>query len=225
MHRGVHGRGRRRDRPLSTPFKRTVEAGYDRIADQYLASKDPEDPATIAALEELARGLASGAPVLDLGCGAGVPVTRWLARRFAVTGVDVSARQLDLARLHAPSAKFVKADMTEVSFEPESFDAAVAFHSIIHVPRSEHRALLGRIHRWLRPGGPFFATWAQDAWEGEDEDWEGWGAPMSWSHYDGETSLELLRTAGFEVERAEVRTTSGPGGDETWLWVLARKGG
>ena len=48
---------------MSTPFKRTVEAGYDHIANQYLASKDPEDPATLAALEELAGELAPGAPV------------------------------------------------------------------------------------------------------------------------------------------------------------------
>jgi len=207
---------------LSASFKRTVEAGYDRIADQYLASKDPEDPATLAALAELARCLPSGASVLDLGCGAGVPVTRWLARRFAVTGADLSARQLDLARKHVPQAEFVKADMTGLSFEPESFDAVVAFHSIIHVPRAEHPALLGKIQHWLRPGGTFFATWALGAWEGEEEDWEGWGAPMRWSHYDGETSLALLRGAGFEVERAEARATSG---DESWLWVLARKGG
>jgi hypothetical protein len=40
---------------LSASFKSTVEAGYDRIADEYLASKDPEAPATIAALEALAR--------------------------------------------------------------------------------------------------------------------------------------------------------------------------
>jgi SAM-dependent methyltransferase len=225
VHRGLHDRGRRRDRPLSTPFKRTVEAGYDRIANQYLASKDPEDPATLAALEELAGELAPGASALDLGCGAGDPVTRWLAERFAVTGVDVSSKQLDLARQHVPQAEFVKADMTELSFEPESFDAVVAFHSIIHVPRSEHPALLGKIQRWLRPGGAFLATWAFGAWEGEDEDWEGWGAPMLWSHHDGETSLELLRGAGFEVERAETRTTSGPGSDESWLWVLTRKGG
>jgi hypothetical protein len=104
VHRGVHDRGRRRDRPLSTPFKRTVETGYDRIAERYLAGKNPEDPAT---LEQLAGELAPG-------------------------------------------------------------------------------------------------------------------APMRWSHYDGETSLALLRGAGLEIERAETRTTSS---DESWLWVLARKGG
>ena len=210
---------------MSASFRKVVEAGYDRVAERSLASKDPEDPTTLAALKELARGFSPGAAVLDLGCGAGVPVTRWLARRFAVTGVDVSARQLALARQHVPAADFVKADMTDLSFEPESFDAVVAFHSIIHLPRSEHPALLEKIHRWLRPGGAFFATWALGAWEGGEEDWEGWGAPMRWSHYDGETSIALLHGAGFEVECAESRTTSGPGGDESWLWVLARKGG
>jgi hypothetical protein len=34
--------------------------------------------------------------------------------------------------------------------------------------------------------------------------------------------LDLGCGAGFEVERAETRTTSG---DESWLWVLTRKGG
>jgi hypothetical protein len=57
---------------LSPSFNKVVEVGYDRIAERYLASKDPEDPATLQALEELAR---------DLPPGAGVPVTRWLARR------------------------------------------------------------------------------------------------------------------------------------------------
>jgi SAM-dependent methyltransferase len=207
---------------LSTSFKKVVEAGYDRVAERYLASKDPEDPTTLAALKELARGFSPGAAVLDLGCGAGVPVTRWLARRFAVTGVDVSARQLELARRHIPRANLFKADMPDLSFEAESFDAVVAFHSIIHVPRAKHPALLGEIRRWLRPGGAFFATWALGAWEGEEE---GWGAPMLWSHHDGETSLTLLRDAGFAVERAEARTTSGARGEESWLWALARKGG
>ena len=46
--------------------------------------------------------------------------------------------QLAIARENAPRARFVRADMTEVDFAPESFDAVVAFYSIIHVPRDEH---------------------------------------------------------------------------------------
>jgi SAM-dependent methyltransferase len=196
-----------------------VEAGYDRIADHYLASKGPLEPLTAALLEALTRGLAPGARVLDLGCGAGVPVTRWLAGRFTTVGVDFSTRQLALARRHVPGAALVRADMGALEFAPGAFAAAVACYSIIHLPREEQPALIERIARWLKPGGAFLATWATGAWEGEERDWLGWGAPMWWSHYDGETSLALLRRAGFTIEATEDRT----GGDETWLWVLARK--
>ena len=208
---------------MNPSFKRVVEAGYDRVAKAYLSSKDAEDPATLAALEELERELPPGAAVLDLGCGAGVPVTRWLAQRFAVTGVDLSAKQLEMARRLVPAARLLKADMTDLSFAPETFAAVVALHSIIHVPRAEHSALLGNIHSWLKPGGGFLATWALGEWEGEENDWEGWGAPMRWSHHDGETSLGLLRGAGFAIESAEARPTRGARGEESWLWVLARK--
>ena len=212
---------------MNETHKRVVEEGYDRMAESYLGNKDPVDPTTLAALEEVVRTLQPGAAILDLGCGAGVPVTRWLADcGLAVTGVDFSARQLELARRLVPAANFLRADMTDLDFPPESFDAVVAFYSIIHVPRAEHPALLEDVRRWLRPGGAFLATWALGAWEGEEEDWEGWGAPMRWSHYGEETNLRMLREPGFEVVSAEARTGKGTGDlEETWLWVLARRGG
>jgi 2-polyprenyl-3-methyl-5-hydroxy-6-metoxy-1,4-benzoquinol methylase len=210
---------------VNEPHRRTVESGYDRMAEQYLATKDPEDPLALRALEDLASLLPSEAAVLDLGCGAGVPVTRWLADRgFAVTGVDVSAKQLELARVYVPDGTFIKADMTEVLFGPETFDAVVAFHSIIHVPRTEHPALLESIRRCLRTGGALLATMTVADYEGRENDWEGWGAPMVWSHYDRNANVAMLRDAGFEIRYAEPRTGGGTRDEtETWLWVLARK--
>ena len=210
---------------MSEGHRRTVESGYDHIGEQYLATRDPEDPLALRALEDLASLLPSEAAVLDLGCGAGVPVTRWLADRgFTVTGVDVSAKQLELVHTNVPEGIFLKADMTEVVFGPESFDAVVAFHSIIHVPRTEHRTLLENIHRWLKPGGALLATMTVTDYEGREEDWEGWGAPMVWSHYDRNANVVMLRDAGFELRYAEPRTGGGTGVEaETWLWVLARK--
>ena len=210
---------------MNDPHRRTVESGYNQMAEQYLATKDPEDPPMLAALEELSRELPCEAAVLDLGCGAGVPATRWLADRdFTVTGVDFSAKQLELARKYVPAATFLMADMSEVAFEPESFDAVVAFHSIIHVPRTEHPALLESIYRWLKPGGVLLATMTVTDYEGRDEDWEGWGAPMVWSHYGRDANVAMLREAGFEIKYAEPRTGGGTGDrTETWLWVLASK--
>ncbi len=203
-----------------------VEKGYDRVAERYLATKNPRDPLAVSALEEMAHDLPTGAAVLDLGCGAGVPATLWLAERgFSVTGVDLSERQLDLARKLVPGATFLKADMAELDFGAGTFGAVVAFHSIIHVPREEHPALLGKIQRWLRPGGLFLATLTLTDFDGEDGDWEGWGAPMRWSHYDAQTNVAMLRRSGFDLIYAEPRAGGGTGNaEETWLWVLARKG-
>ena len=190
------------------------------MAEQYLATNDAQDPATIAALGELSEALSSGAAVLDLGCGAGLPVTRWLACRFTVTGVDVSGRQLELAQHNVPEATLIRADMIELNFAPETFDVVVAFHSIIHVPRNQHPALCRRIHRWLKPGGLFLASWATSAWEGEELDWNGWGASMWWSHHDKETNVQILRDAGFTIGSEEERTGSD---GETWACILAYK--
>jgi cyclopropane fatty-acyl-phospholipid synthase-like methyltransferase len=209
---------------VSEDHRHTVESGYNQMAEQYLATKDPDDPLALAALGDLASLLPPGAAVLDLGCGAGVPGTRWLADEgFAVTGVDVSARQLELARRYVPAAAFVKADMTTLTFAPRIFDAVVAFNSIIHVSREDQPALLEGIHRWLKPGGLFLANWATSEWEGEEENWEGWGASMWWSHYGEEENLVMLREAGFEISSAKTETSRGTGDDEPWLWVLARK--
>ncbi len=205
---------------MSAPARRTVENGYDLVADQYLATKDIGDRAALETLDALSGTLAPGAAVLDLGCGAGIPSTRWLAQRFAVTGVDVSGRQLELARHRVPEAILIQADMTGITFAPETFDAVVAFHSIIHVPREEQPALCRRIYRWIKPGGLFLTSWATGAWEGEEPDWNGWGATMWWSHYDKETNLRMLREAGFSIRSSEVRIGSN---GEAWLWSLARK--
>lgn len=195
------------------------------MAEEYLSTKDPEDPLTLRALEELARGLPPGATVLDLGCGAGIPATRRLAEwGFSVTGVDFSGKQVELARRLVPGATFVRADMTSLCCDSESFDSVVALHSIIHVPRQDHRRLIAGIYRWLRRGGLFLATLTMTDFEGEDPDWEGWGAAMRWSHYDREANVRMLHDAGFEIQFAEPRTGRGAGaGEETWLWVLARK--
>jgi ubiquinone/menaquinone biosynthesis C-methylase UbiE len=200
-------------------MRNKVEAGYDHMAEQYLATKKSDDIVTLAALEELARGLPDGATALDLGCGAGVPVMQWLARRFEVTGVDVSARQLELARPYVPTARLIKSDMISLDFPAASFDIVVAFFSIIHVPREEQPALVSRIYNWLKPGGRFLAPWAVGEWEGEEENWEEWGATMWWSHYDAEANLAMLQNAGFLIQSAERRTSN----DETWLWILAHK--
>ena len=84
--------------------KRVVADGYDAIAETY---RDWAEAFAWPRLEWLAlleAQLADGSDVLELGCGAGVPVTERLAERHRVTAVDLSPRQVELARSNAPSA-------------------------------------------------------------------------------------------------------------------------
>lgn len=201
--------------------KLIVSSGYDRIAERYLLRYGASEVrhrwlAELLAL--LPRG--GGARVLDLGCGAGVPLARdVVAAGHHLLGVDGSARQIALARRAVPAGEFTRADMATVDLPADRFDAVAAFYSITHVPRSEHARLFRRVAGWLVPGGAFVASLGS----GSSPDWTGeWmGTEMFFSHYDADTNLALLREAGLVVERAEELEQDDE--DGRFLWVVARK--
>jgi SAM-dependent methyltransferase len=209
-------------RPAADP-RRIVADGYDAIAERYFAWSDARPSAT--RLGWLARALdriPAGSDVLDLGCGAGVPMTKALAEGRHVTGVDISARQVELARAAVPGATFIQADMTTLELPPASLDAVVAFYSLTHVPRADLPALLDAIHGWLRPGGVFMASMgAQDAPDDVEADWL--GTPMFFSHHGAKKNRALVRHAGFEIEQAVVEEEPEDRHAALFLWVVARK--
>jgi SAM-dependent methyltransferase len=204
-----------------------VRDGYDRISYEYRddagwgASDDNPRERTPSAgyaawLAELIPLLDDGDPVLDLGCGCGVPATAILAERFAVTGVDISPVQIERARRLVPAAQFLCQDMSEGDFPPQSFSAIVSFFAIIHVPVDEQLPIFRKLSRWLRPGGYLLATVGSRAWTGTEEDWH--GAPMYWSHVDRDTYLAWLRDVGFDV----LWTRFIPEGDSGHTLLLAK---
>ena len=103
---------------LTDERKRTVEAGYDALADRFgeWMARVEGDPWE-RFVDELADRLPEGARVLDLGCGNGAKTAR-LAGRFEVTGVDISERQLELARAAAAGGVLRPGRLREVDFPP-----------------------------------------------------------------------------------------------------------
>lgn len=203
--------------------KQIVQEGYDRVAERYL------EWAQANRLEErvqytsvLLDRLPPGARVLDLGCGAGVPTTRELARRFQVTGVDISAQQVTLAQQNVPEAQFIQTDVAQLDFAPASFDAVVAFYVLFHIPREEQAKLLHNIVAWLRPGGLLVATLGVHAMKADfAEDYL--GAPMYWSSFSGENNKRLVEEAGLRMISAREETAQEFGKPVTFLWVVAQK--
>lgn len=203
--------------------KRLVADGYDRIAErhaEWAAGVRTAERARYTA--RIIGALPRSAAVLDLGCGTGGPTTRSLAKHFRLTGVDISARSIKLARRNVPAAEFLVADMTEVQFPSQSFDAVVAFYSIIHVPREEQAPLFSHIAHWLRPGGLFLGTLTSG---GEATDYEpDWlGVSMFWSGFDPATARSLIEAAGLRINSATIDTADEFGDPISFLWVEAQR--
>src|SRR4051794_26773423 len=152
--------------------RRTVAAGYDALVGRFAEwASAVMDPSRDELFGEFVRRLPDGARVLDVGCGAGASWSGGLATRFEVTGIDLSAGQIEAARRNVPEATFLVADMTTVEFERGSFDAAVALYSIGHLPRDEHEAVFERLAGWLRPGGLLLASLPADEDPGSRTPW------------------------------------------------------
>ena len=92
------------DNDPNTDYKALVRRGYDRCAATYDQARRQE---TGQALTVLTDRLTDGAVVLDIGCGGGMPLSRDLARRAAVTGVDISGKMIALVRHNVPAGTFI----------------------------------------------------------------------------------------------------------------------
>ena len=178
-----------------------VRDGYDTISSAYRddegRSNGTDDHADRYRgwIDELALMMEPGSRVLDLGCGAGLPATKELVTRgFSVVGLDISSVQIDRARRLVPGARFVCADMASWDAEPGSYDAVVAFYSLIHLPVQDQRDLLIRIRGWLRDDGVLLAIVGHGRWKGI-EDYL--GAPMFWDHADVSAYLRWFRDVGL----------------------------
>jgi ubiquinone/menaquinone biosynthesis C-methylase UbiE len=208
--------------------RRLVQQGYDKIAYSYLNWTLTKSTPRLSYLEKMLSRMhaPSDAHVLELGCGAGIPGTELLASRCGkVIANDISEAQIDLARsrIKGTNVGFKHGDMTQLEFGPASFDAVVAFYSILHLPRDEQAVLFQRIYRWLKPGGYLlFNLGVGDNPGSVAKDWL--GSQMYWSSFDVETNLNLLRDTGFVINEHEILEDDEDGEIAPFVWILGEKG-
>ena len=104
-------------------------------------------------LEAVQPHLKPGAAVLDLCCGSGEAAAPWLAAGFAVTGLDVSPRALDLAAQRHPSLERVEGLAEDPPLADASFSAIQLSVALHEFPRRDRKRLLRSALRLLEPGG------------------------------------------------------------------------
>ena len=201
-------------------YKETVKAGYNKIADRYLAERtaDSED---VRLLDDFIDLLSPHAKVLDAGCGAGFPISSSLAEFFDVTGVDFSETQIELAKKNVPNATFLCEDMTKLKFPDNTFDGITSYYAIIHIPREEHQPLLQNFYKMLKPGGiALVCLGVENLVDNIDENYL--GTRMYWSHFDSETYIKILKECNFSIIWAK-HVADGTFEGAQHLFVLVQK--
>ncbi|MCZ6866679.1 MAG: class I SAM-dependent methyltransferase [Chloroflexi bacterium] len=181
-------------------YKALVQHGYDLCAAAYHEARMAEVNSGLALFT---RRLSDGATVLDIGCGTGVPITWTLAQHFVVTGVDISSEMIRRARVNVPQGNFIHNDIMSVEFPPSSFNGAVAFYSVFHLPREEHSELFRRIFRWLKPGGYLLVTLTLSIEEAYTED-DFFGVTMYWSNHSLDGYKDILTEVRFRILETSV---------------------
>jgi SAM-dependent methyltransferase len=139
--------------------------------------------------------LPARARILDAGCGSGRNMVE-LARHGTVTGVELSATSVQLAR-GRETGEVIEGSVLEMPFAADSFDLAVSLDVIEHL--EDDLGALREMRRAVTPGGSLLVTvpaypWL---WSGHDEI----------NHHHRRYTRRSLERVASEAGWEQVRTT------------------
>jgi ubiquinone/menaquinone biosynthesis C-methylase UbiE len=174
--------------------------------------KDPVDDLNVF------FGNLTGSHILDVGCGWGRYVYRFLNQGLVYQGIDHSSEMLKVANDVNPEASFLEGSFRSLPFPTDHFDGLWSCCSLAAVPKVHLVAILQEYLRVLKPGGvmmlvmPFLQYSDEEMYTDDD------GKPSIYqAHYYLDEFVEYVTRSGFEILESAYRFTSGS------MFVLVRK--
>lgn len=147
-------------------------------------------------LDRLLGLMPSGGAVLDLGCGMGEPIARYLIEQgCAVTGVDAAPLSIDLCRTRFPDRTWLVGDMRTITL-PRTYDAILAWNSFFHLPHADQRRMIGVFRQYAAPNACLLFTSGSTHGEaiGSYQ-----GEPLYHASLDTAEYRTLLEAQGFSI--------------------------
>ena len=151
------------------------------------ARSDPSD--VLARIEP-------GAVRIDLGCGPG-RYTAELGR--PVVALDAAIAMLELARVAAPAAWCVQADLEALPIRPFSLGGAWAQASYLHVPKPRLPLALAQLHRATTPGAPLAIAMRRGDYSGHALPGDTFTGRF-FASWQQEPLVAVVEGAGFSVD-------------------------
>lgn len=95
--------------------------------------------------------LEPGGLLLDIGCGTGLFIERYLASGSEAVGIDISKGMVTRARERCPLSEFIIGTAESLPFQENTFDAVTSLLAFSYIEEPEK--MVADMHRILRPGG------------------------------------------------------------------------
>ncbi len=163
-----------------------------------LTDEEPTFDAHVLSLKIVTPYIANKT-VLDVGCWTGQFAKRILIKTKSVTGVDIEANAIKLAKKNCPKGSFYEGDARKLQFKKNTFDVVTFLDVIEHVPKGTELTCLKEIHRVLKPKGILILCTPFNHPLSVISD------PMFWvfghRHYSEKTLRDLLTKAGFTIPK------------------------
>jgi ubiquinone/menaquinone biosynthesis C-methylase UbiE len=132
-----------------------VQAHYDEVAAiydrRYGAGKGSQYYAHLT--RQVLGSLGTGGLLLDIGCGTGLFLSRYLAYGGVGIGIDLSGGMVARARERLPESEFLVGTGEALPFRDNTFDAVASLLTFSYIQHPER--MIENVYRILRPGGRF----------------------------------------------------------------------
>jgi 2-polyprenyl-3-methyl-5-hydroxy-6-metoxy-1,4-benzoquinol methylase len=130
---------------------------YERHADDFDRDRS-RSLQERAWLDEFLSHVRPAGTVLDIGCGMGEPIARYVLKAgFRVVGIDSSPSLISRARARFPASEWLVADMRDVSLN-RRFDGLLAWDSFFHLAIDDQRTMFPRFAAHAVRGAPVMFT-------------------------------------------------------------------
>jgi ubiquinone/menaquinone biosynthesis C-methylase UbiE len=154
---------------MSAPDTQALEGLKDKHRATWTAGDYPDIAEVTMQLAEPvvdAAGAREGMTLLDVATGTGNVAVVAAERGAQVTGLDLTASLIDVAKQRSSDVEWIVGDAEELPFGDASFDCVTSAIGIQFAPR--HGTVADELVRVLRPGGRLvLANWTRDGMIGQ----------------------------------------------------------
>ena len=140
--------------------------------------------------------LPASGTVLDIGCGSGEPIGRYVIEQgFTLTGVDSSRSLVEICRARFPENCWAQADMRTLALM-RRFDGLLAWNSFFHLRPADQRRMFDVFAAHASPGSALMFTSGPSNGEivGNYR-----GEPLYHGSLDPDEYRSLLARSGFSL--------------------------